>query len=100
MKSRHNKCSFALSSHSEVRNKLYRLRYIPTNLHRRILTSRAVSYYVKRSMHRRSLIKLITQGNLSTPVIFSLRHFDHLFHRIKTIKLAITVFTSPSVQAL
>jgi len=51
-------------------------------VHRRIL--HAVSYYVKRSLHKRSLIKLFTQGKLSTPVIFSLRHFGHLFHRIKT----------------
>jgi len=35
-------------------------------------------------MHKRSLIKLFTQSKLSTPVIFSLRHFGHLFHRIKT----------------
>jgi len=35
------------------------------------------------------LIKLFTQGKLSTPVIFSLRHFGHLFHRIKTRRSSI-----------
>jgi len=84
MKSRRNKCSFALSSHSEVRNKLERLICIPTNLHRRIRTSHAVLYYVEKSLHKRSLIKLMPQGKLSTPLIFSLRHFSHLFHHIKT----------------
>jgi len=53
-------------------------------VHRRILTSHAVSYYVKRSLHKRSLTKILSQGKLSTPVIFPLRHFGHLFHRIKT----------------
>jgi len=53
-------------------------------VHRHILTSHAVSYYVKSSLHKRSLIQLFTQGKLSTPVIFSLGHFGHLFHGIKT----------------
>jgi len=43
MKTRHSKYNFALSTHSEVRNKPELLRCIPTSLHtRRILTSHVV----------------------------------------------------------
>jgi len=39
---------------------------MPTSLHRPILTSHVVLYYVKISLHKRSLIKLFTRAHWST----------------------------------
>jgi len=55
MKTRHSKYSFALRIHSEVGIKPWRLRRIPTNLQRRVLTSHAVLYCIKRSLHKITL---------------------------------------------
>ena len=67
------------------------------NVHRRILTIHAVSYYVKRSLYKRSLIKVFTQGKLSTPVIF---RWDISVICSIVLKLAVTVFTSRPVTSL
>jgi len=50
-------------THSEIRAKPLRLIRIPARPHRRILTSNVVLYYVKGSLHKRSLIELFTQAH-------------------------------------
>jgi len=55
MKSRHSKYSCALSIHSDVRTKTWRLRRIPTSLHRCMLTNHVVFLLHERSLHNCSL---------------------------------------------
>jgi len=54
MKTRHNKYSFALSIHSDIRTQPLQLRRISTSLHRHILTSHIILYCMKRCLHKGS----------------------------------------------
>ena len=68
----------------------------PTSLHTRILTSHIVSYYVKWSLHQRSLIKLCTQADWS---LVTLTHTNNGFFKLVEALLQIhSCFFSQSVK--